>query len=90
MKIRHDDVILRLMASFYNIFPYYDVTHKMLMSAGAQGQEQQLFWLILIRSNPFSIIPSCIAIYALLEILDRGAYLPPPPGEIGWIRAQGK
>ena len=47
----------------------------MLMSAGAQGQEQQLFWLILIRSNPFSIIPSCIAIYALLEILDSGGYL---------------
>ena len=44
----------------------------MLMSAGEQGQEHQLFWLIFIRSNPFSIIPSGIARYALLEILDRG------------------
>ena len=41
----------------------------MLMSAGARGQEQQLFWLILIRSNTLS----CIAIYRSLKI--EGAYL---------------
>ena len=58
----------------------------MLMSAGEQGQEHQLFWLIFIRSNPFSIIPSGIARYALLEILDRGeGLIPPSPWEIGWM-----